>query len=67
MLPELLEFLKEDIGDRDITTDAVVPEDLEAGTTPLGAGYSAVSAGLQEFWKGLQKKAGFSDSSGANL
>ena len=27
MLPELLEFLKEDIGDGDITTDATVPED----------------------------------------
>ncbi len=47
MLPELLEFLKEDIGDRDITTDAVVPEDLEAAAEVV-AGEDGVLAGLEE-------------------
>jgi nicotinate-nucleotide pyrophosphorylase (carboxylating) len=47
MLPKLLEFLKEDIGDADITTDATVPEEKEA-TAVVVAREEGVLAGLEE-------------------
>lgn len=46
MLPELLEFLKEDIGGGDITTDAVVPDDVQA-TAEVVVQEDGVLAGLE--------------------
>jgi len=68
MLQELLEFLKEDIGDRDITTDAIVPEDLEAAAEVV-AGEDGVLAGLEEVvqlldHEGLGHEARFKDGDG---
>ncbi len=65
MLPELLEFLKEDIGDGDITTDATVPEDLEA-SAEVAAREDGVLAGLEEVaqlleHEGLEHKTSFKD------
>lgn len=65
MLPELLKFLKEDIGDGDITTDAIVPEDLEA-TAKVVAGEDGVLAGLEEVvqlldHEGVKHKTSFKD------
>ena len=65
MLPELLEFLKEDIGDGDITTDATVPEDLEA-SAEVAAREDGVLAGLEEVaqlldHEGLKHKTSFKD------
>jgi len=47
MLPELPEFLKEDIGDGDITTNAIVPEDVEAAAEVV-AGEGGMLAGIEE-------------------
>lgn len=65
MLPELLEFLKEDIGEGDITTDATVPEDLEA-SAEVAAREDGVLAGLEEVaqlleHEGLKHKTSFKD------
>jgi nicotinate-nucleotide pyrophosphorylase (carboxylating) len=65
MLPELLEFLREDIGDGDITTDAAVPEDLEA-SAEVAAREDGVLAGLEEVaqlleHEGLKHKTSFKD------
>ncbi len=65
MLQKLLEFLREDIGEGDITTDAIVPEDLEA-SAEVAAGEDGVLAGLEEVaqlleHEGLKHKTSFKD------
>lgn len=47
MLPKLLEFLKEDVGEGDITTDATVSENKEASAEVV-TGEDGVLAGLEE-------------------
>lgn len=65
MLQKLLEFLREDIGEGDITTDAAVPEDLEA-SAEVAAREDGVLAGLEEVaqlleHEGLKHKTSFKD------
>ncbi len=67
MLQRLLEFLKEDVGEADITTDATVFHLAEA-TSTVTAGESGVLAGLEEVLAlldhdGLEYKTNFSDGS----
>jgi nicotinate-nucleotide pyrophosphorylase (carboxylating) len=65
MLQELLEFLKEDIGEGDITTDATVPGMAESKAV-VTAGEDGVLAGLSEMvqlleHEGLSCKTALSD------
>jgi nicotinate-nucleotide pyrophosphorylase (carboxylating) len=53
MLPRLLEFLTEDVGEGDITTNATVREDKEA-TAEVVAGEDGVLAGLEEVMQLLE-------------
>ena len=65
MLQKLLEFLKEDVGEADITTDATVSHLAEAAST-VAAMEDGVLAGLDEVLQlldheGLEYKTNFSD------
>lgn len=65
MLQKLLEFLKEDVGEGDITTDATVSHLAEA-TSAIAAMEDGVLAGLEEVLQlldheGLECETGFSD------
>jgi nicotinate-nucleotide pyrophosphorylase (carboxylating) len=65
MLEKLLEFLAEDVGEGDITTDATIPEDRTA-TAEVFANEDGVLAGLEEAVVllghfGLGHETGFSD------
>lgn len=65
MLPELLKFLKEDVGGGDITTDAVVPDDAKAAAEVtvqedgVLAGLEVVAQLLEH--EGLQHRSEFKD------